>query len=127
MKVQITVDEQLWRKARVAALERGETLGELVGVALGDLLYVMGGGKREKQGGALGQVATEKGGSTPPLPTKPVNVVTGSGKYGKPLEDEPIATMKCWVCKDKVTKWTLDVKGHAWCDSCIQDQKNAIA
>ena len=38
MKVQITVDEQLWRKAKVSAMMRGQSLGVLVGVALGDLL-----------------------------------------------------------------------------------------
>ncbi len=64
----------------------------------------------------------------PPLGQKPVvNVVIPSGKYGKPLEDEPIATVTCFKCKEKVVKWTMDPRGKPWCDSCIQDQKNAIA
>lgn len=34
MKVQINVDEQLWRSARVAALTSGESMGEFVGRCL---------------------------------------------------------------------------------------------
>jgi formylmethanofuran dehydrogenase subunit E len=65
----------------------------------------------------------------PPAKVNPPisNVVTPSGKYGKPLEDEPIATVTCFKCKEKVVKWTMDPRGKPWCDSCIQDQKNAIA
>ena len=41
MKVQITVDEQVWRRARIASFGMGKTLGDFVGLALSDLLHVV--------------------------------------------------------------------------------------
>jgi len=41
MKVQITVDEQVWRRARIASFGMGKTLGDFVEMAIRDLLHVV--------------------------------------------------------------------------------------
>ncbi len=145
-KPNLMIPTLLWGEVKVAAFRQGVRPVEIVIECLrkrfgDDYLFkdsVPAKAETKTDSGSVQAVSRVRtGGSTPSTEAKPVvNVVMPSGKYGKPLDDGmvsgvvdygPIATMKCWMCKEKVTKWTLDVKGHAWCDSCIQDQKNAIA
>ena len=41
MKIQVDVDPEVWRKARIAAFGMDKTMGEFVGLAIRDLLDLL--------------------------------------------------------------------------------------
>ncbi len=132
VQLHVDVSRSLWRAMKVAAMDRGDTLAGVVVKALevgfDDVRVAQMAKQDSTKSGRNPEVAAKTTGSTPVTHSPLVNVVTPSGKYGKPIVDEDVvATVTCFKCKEKVFKWTMDPRGKPWCPECIQDQKNAIA
>lgn len=141
MKVQITVDEMLWRKARVAALGSGETMGEFVERSIEQMI---GGGLRS--GGTYGDA--QRGGSTPRSKTvklaaetvkaysetnseskNPAPSPTPSTPVPAPAKecvDEEVKMAKCKRCYESfpVADMVTEPKtGKLFCSDCVELMK----
>ncbi len=89
MKVQISdIDESVWRRARVAALGSGQSMGEFVGTAV---TVYLNGAVREKPGDNTVRIQ-------PPKPTK-----TSPTPISTPTNTAPVPELK---------------EGYGWCKGC---------
>ncbi len=120
MKVQFEVEPALWREVKSEAALQGQKLNKFVdGVLRNALPYskvskisvpVMAETKTDS-GSVQAVSRVRTGGSTPPT---------------EAIDESPVAEMRCFKCKTKVQKWTMDARGKPWCDDCLEDARNAI-
>lgn len=93
MKVQINVDADTWRKAKVMSAARGVSLGEFVGEALGRVVKAVCFDGMDKMMPGSAQMNSE---------------VTGKSERDRQMEEIPPPKVNPSILK----------KGHDWCKVC---------